>query len=125
MSKAALPKRSLTDIMSDMLAFTHEMISQKDDYDVVMGIIEKRSLLIDEFDALRKKVPDGEFDRVTPEIRRMANEMLEMDVEVGKTLESMKEGAKQDLKDSTQQNKILNYANKAVSSSGSYIDFKE
>jgi len=125
MNKAAFPKRGLMDIMSDMLAFTHEMILQKNDSDIVIGIIEKRSLLIDEFDALRKNAPDAELLRIKPELRRMANEMLKMDIEIIETLESMKESAKQNLKDSTQQNKILKYANKAVSSSGSYIDFKE
>ena len=125
MSKASARKRGLTDIMTDMLEHTREMLSQKDDADLVMDTIEKRSVLISEFDALIKNTPADEFALLKPELHSMANEMLKMDGEIMASLQAMKESAKQDLKDSTQQNKVMGYASKAISSSGSYLDYKE
>jgi len=117
--------RGLQDIMSDMLAFTQEMVSQKDNAELVMDMIEKRGVLIHKFDALMKDTPADEFERLKPGLRRMAQQMLEMDSEIMVSLQAIKESAKQDLKDSAQQNKVMNYASKAISSSGSYIDYKE
>lgn len=114
------------EIIVELLNLTRKM-SKSEDADFLVDAIDKRGELMAEYDALKTSSSDAAalIEKNKPKISEAINEIMELDKKINKSLFSMYHESKTDLQNSTRNNKILNYTNQAISSSGSYMDFKE
>lgn len=124
MSESVLRSRLM--IMRELLALTKEMDARAADEDFLIGGVQKRQNLIEEYDSVRE---DGAIPPIEPgeraEIKKIAGEIVEMDARISEALQKHKAQAKSDLTQSNNQQKVLGYVNQALSSSGSYMDYKK
>lgn len=118
--------RSRLDFLKQILDLTNRMTPQKDNVDFLLQTIDQRQELMDEYDRRQKQ---GDFPPKTPEekaqLQAVAREILELDKALATTLNAHKEEAKEQLSASNSQKKVLGYINQAISSSGSYMDYKK
>lgn len=113
-------------IVADLFEITRRMTEQIENADFLIFSVEKRQDYINEFDMLGNNPVEEELspqDEV--EIGKMIQEMIGMDVTLTKALEGHKTEAKAALATSNNQKKVLGYMNQAISSSGSYMDYKK
>lgn len=116
--------RSRPEIMRELLALTKDMANQRNDEDFLIASVDKRQALIDEFDRMEQEdsaLPDDMRDK----IRAMASEAVALDRIIASALEDHYKRIKDNLTSNTQQQRLLNYTNHAMSSSGSYMDYKK
>lgn len=123
----AVKDRNGLEIITEMLALTREMSYKTDDADFLLASIERREQLMQEYDAVTSATLYAKEDagRDKPEIKHMIDEIIELDKTINASLLSMRNEAKQQVTSSNIQKKVLNYTNQAISSSGSYMDFKQ
>lgn len=116
-------ERGCLEIMNELLAITREMAGTED-VDILFASIDRRGLLIEEYEQVKAASPNAE-EKNRQEIGRVKAEIAKLNKEVDKTLQKLYAQAKDDLKNSNAQNKVLGYTNQAMSSAGSYMDFKK
>lgn len=114
-------ERNATSIMTQLHQLTREMMKKKDDADFLIKSVEDRQSLINEFEPMRSDLTEDEMNAM----RTTIQEILEMDRSINAALENHRDTVKSQLKQSAGQQKILSYTNKALSSSGSYMDYKK
>lgn len=114
------------DIIIELLNITRKM-SKSSDPDFLVEAIDKRGELMAEYDRLKASDTQSvaSIEKHKAQISDMINEIIELDKKINRTLFSLYQDAKINLKNSNQSNKILNYTNNAISSTGSYMDYKE
>lgn len=118
-------KRSILAVMTEILTLTRKMAASRD-ADFLVSAIDDRERLIDEYKHLKADPGAADaFERDKPEIDKMTGEIAELNKTIGATLNSLLAEAKLELESSVSRNKVLNYTNNAISSSGSYMDYKK
>lgn len=122
MSGAAKNRGGL-EIMNDILGITQE-IAGSEDVDFIIASLDRRGFLMDEYDRVKAASPES-IKKDRSNIDRVKVEIAKLDSGIGDNLQKLRAQAKQDLESSNTQKKVLGYANQAVSSSGSYMDFKK
>lgn len=120
-------ERTGLEIIAEMLSITRDMSGHLSDADYITDALDRRELLMIEYDAVTGATPYAEerTARDKPEIRRMIGEIMELDKTVNAALCAMRAEVKQEVASSNAQKKVLNYTNQAISASGSYMDFKK
>lgn len=116
-------KRGCLEIMNELLVITREMAGTED-VDILVASIDRRGLLIEEYEQAKAASPEAE-GKHRQEIGRVKAEIAKLNKEVNKTLQKLYSQAKENLKSSNAQKKVLGYTNQAMSASGSYMDFKK
>ena len=113
---------SARELTEELLNLTRQMALKTDDVDFLLQGVDRRQALMDEFD---KTTADDAECRKNAELRRMVDEIISLDKVIGEALIGHREHTKQDVSASNQQKRILSYTNQAISSSGSYMDYKK
>ena len=102
---------------------TLSMLGEKDDVDFVNTQLDKRQKLMDAFDSLSV---EGVPVFVSLDDQKTANllvkEVIKMDEKIFELLTDTRNEVKGKLTTSQNSQTVLNYTNKALSSSGSYMD---
>lgn len=119
-------ERSGLAVMAEMLELTRKMAASGD-ADFLISSIDKRQSLIDEYELLKApgSPATAELERDKAEIGRIKGEIVELDKKIDVSLKSMMSQTKAELENSVSNAKVLNYTNNAISSSGSYMDYKK
>lgn len=118
------PGRGRLEIMRELLAVTTEMIQKPDDVEFLLSSVDRRQALIEEFE-LEQKRNASLAPADLAEAKRLAQEVVALDKDIAVTLEAHRDTAKTDLTASNHHQRVLGYVNKALSSSGSYMDYKK
>lgn len=114
--------RSKIEIMSQLHNLTKEMVDKKDDADFLIASVEKRQDLMTEYDqVVAMKLEDGSD---ADAIKRLVKDVIKMDQGIAVALTRHRDQSKQELSRSNNQQKVLSYTNQAMSTSGSYMDFR-
>lgn len=121
---SAVSTRGRVEVITELYELTKEMERRKDDADFLIASVEKRQGLMDEYDLLRQNTDDP-GEEAKAEMGRMVKEVIGMDTAITAALEGHKKASKADLTASNRQQKVLGYVNQALSSSGSYMDYKK
>jgi len=118
--------RDGTAIIDDMHILTTSMMEQRHDPDFLIDGVEKRQVLIDEYDEWSNKYQEQRavYER-TPEAKTIVEKILGMDKVIAKTLGEFKTVAQQNVQNSNAQQKVIGYLGGSISASGSYMDFKK
>lgn len=123
---AETPRTKLA-IMTELYKLTKMMVANQKDADFLILSVEKRQDLMDECDAFDLYHPDAatqtEADQL--EFKRMLQEIIKFDATITEALKKHRTESKASLVTSTAQQKVLGYTNQAMSSSGSYMDYKK
>ena len=114
--------RSAKELIEELLGLTRQMALKTGDVDFLLQGVDKRQTLMDELDKTTAGNPDS---RKTPELRRMVDEIISLDKLITDAMINHREDAKKEVSASNQQKRILSYTNQAISSSGSYMDYKK
>lgn len=117
--------RSKLAIIKELHALTKGMVARKNDADYLILSVEQRQDLMDEYDLLDNSGGEGESPDDPAEIKRLIQEIIGMDSTISAALEQHKIESKSDLANSNTQQKILGYTNQAMSTSGSYMDYRK
>ena len=125
MSEAAEGRAGL-EILTDLLELTRSMLLKRQDANFLLESVDQRRLFMDEYDAFALQHPQ-EAVRIAsaPETKAVLEDIISMDVSIRKALEQHKADAKADVANSTSQQKVLGYVANAISSTGSYMDYKK
>ncbi|WRS26344.1 hypothetical protein U6B65_08255 [Oscillospiraceae bacterium MB08-C2-2] len=117
--------RNKSVIVQNMFDLTCEMIGHLEDYEFLVDAIDRRQVLMDEFDRV-KNSPDflsGMDGTRTAEVSNMLSNMRDMDKTVIQALSRILLEAKKELAANNNQQKVMGYMNNMVSSSGSYMNY--
>lgn len=125
MSKA-LSERSGLELVQEMRKLTKEMFNKSEDAEALTALIEKRGALMEDYDRLKATNPRAAaaMEKDKNKIKKILEEMRELDKGVNASLEKMHAEAKLDLESTTSNQKVLGYTNQAIASSGSFMDIK-
>jgi phage host-nuclease inhibitor protein Gam len=119
-------ERSGLSIVEELLALTRRM-AESDDLDFIVGAIDRRGELMDEYDRL--KASNRYFaeaaEKGRPQIKKLVAEIMKLDDIINRKLVDFRESNKQDLQGSVAKNRVLKYTNSAISAAGSYMDVKK
>lgn len=125
MNPTTLAATNKLEIITTLYHLTCEMSERCNDADFLIQAVDKRQELMDCYNNITADEIDAPTEQSLLEIKRMVREIIRMDVTISATLEKHKSQAKGSLASSTNQNRMLGYVNQAVSSSGSYMDYKK
>lgn len=121
----SVKERGGLEIISEILSLTRRMISKIDDPDFLVESIEKRELLMGEYDRVKvNPSAQAAIERDKPEIKTIIAEIVELDKKIEKALNVFRNEVKQEVESANMQKRVLGYTNKAISDSGSYLDLK-
>lgn len=105
-------------IVTDLYNITDSMARRLDDPDFLIGGVEKRQSLMDEYDAYHRQHPEEDIGQV----RQMVKEIVAMDQKIGSSLTRLKGEAKRKMVDIRSRQKSLEYAEKAAPS-GTFMNY--
>lgn len=118
--------RSRMDILADLLELTRAMLQKCQDADFLIASVNRRQELMDEYDELGSKDPESaESFSLSPQAKGIAEEIISMDKTIQAALEKHRVQAKSDVAASNNRQKVLGYVSNAISSSGSYMDYRK
>lgn len=113
-------------IFADLLALTNRMVEQRHDADFLIGGVDKREILLEEYRAWADANPDSKAQyEQDSETRQMLEKILAMDKVITKALSDLKVEAQKEVAQSNAQQKMIGYISGNISSSGSYMDYKK
>lgn len=121
----AVNLRSKLEIVTEMLELTRRMLEKREDADFLIESIDKRQEFMDEYDQLTVSAGGDLTAKEQDEIKRMIQEIIILDKTVNSALNRHMIVSKDALANSNNQKKVLAYTNSALSSSGSYMDYKK
>lgn len=121
-----LPRTKLA-IITELHELTKMMFDNCEESDFLILSVEKRQDLMDEYDALdlyhRDQAAPTENEQ--KKIKELAQETIKLDSTINDALNKHKIASKESLATNTAKQKIMGYTNQALSSSGSYMDYKK
>lgn len=112
-------------LIEELYLLTDSMVGQIHDADFLLAGVEDRQRLMDEYDAWAKQNQDAHAALTTdPQVRKSVDKILSLDQSIIKAMEEFKKEVQRDVSASSAQQKVMGYLSNAISSSGSYMDFK-
>jgi hypothetical protein len=114
-------------IIVEELLFISRKMAESEDLDYIVDAIDRRSALMAEYDRLKANnsyFAEG-LEKNRARIKKMVDEIISLDSVTNRTLMELREDVKKHLEGATAKRRVLQYTNSAISTAGSYMDFKK